>query len=143
MSTQRPLGWRLSLILVSILILIWLPIEDNSTTLVFLLAAWLSFLLGLAFKNTLVQRRPADEADSPSGATGYVSRRYLQAGTAAGLAMTPIALLLMALKTGIHGHGTPDYTAEQIAGVLKLTPLWFLAGLSVGLLVAWRVQREG
>ena len=48
--------------------------------------------------------------------------------------MTAVALLLMAIKTGLHGHGTPDYTPEQMVRVLSLTPLWVVVGLVIGLI---------
>jgi len=51
----------------------------------------------------------------------------------AGLGVTVVALLLMAIKTGLHGHGTPDYTPEQMVRVLSLTPLWVIVGLMIGL----------
>ena len=44
-----------------------------------------------------------------------------------GAALGPAVLLLMALKTGLHGHG-PEYTAAQLAAVVSQWPWWIGAG---------------
>ena len=59
--------------------------------------------------------------------------RHSLVGISAGLAVAPIAILLMALKSGIHGHGTPDFTVAQMQAVLTRTPFFALSGLLVGL----------
>ncbi len=57
-------------------------------------------------------------------------------GLAWGVALGPVVLLLMSLKTGLHGHG-PEYTTAQITWVLAQWPWWVgagaLAGLGLGL----------
>jgi hypothetical protein len=69
------------------------------------------------------------------GAPHYVLR-HLLVGSLAGLAVTPLALFLMALKTGLHGHSAPDFTLEQMQMVLYRTPIWVAVGLLLGLGVA-------
>jgi hypothetical protein len=67
------------------------------------------------------------------------------AGLAWGAALGPAVLLLMAFKTGLHGHG-PEYTAAQLAGVWAQWPLWSVAGLAAGAglaLVAAALRRNG
>jgi hypothetical protein len=54
-------------------------------------------------------------------------------GTLAGLMVAPLALLLMAFKTGLHGHGTPDFTPAQVQAVLLYSPAWGGSGLLLGL----------
>ena len=52
-------------------------------------------------------------------------------GLAAELGSGLLALLLMAVKTGLHGHG-PEFSAGEIAWVLRNTPFWAAAGLLSG-----------
>jgi hypothetical protein len=54
-------------------------------------------------------------------------------GLAAGLAISPLALLLMAIKTGLHAHPSPDYSGAQVVAVLQLLPALAFGGLLVGL----------
>ena len=53
-------------------------------------------------------------------------------GGGAGLLLVPLAILLMAIKTGIHGHGTPDYTVDQMQDVLSRMPFFALGGALLG-----------
>jgi hypothetical protein len=59
--------------------------------------------------------------------------RYLIAGLLAGLAVAPLASFLMVFKTGLHGHGFPDFTPEQIVAVLHRTPIFASSGFFLGL----------
>lgn len=86
-------------------------------------------------------------------AAGYLTQRLLggreltvsqwllfagSLGAATGLACALLTLFLMAIKTGLHGHG-PEFTTSQIEWVVGQIPLWTvtgtIAGLGVGLLV--------
>jgi hypothetical protein len=74
--------------------------------------------------------------------TGRSWLLYPLAGLLSGLAVTPLALLLMAFKSGVHGHGLPDFTPNQVTLVLLSTPAWAAAGLLVGLGIAlWMKAR--
>lgn len=53
-------------------------------------------------------------------------------GGAAGLAVTPLALTLAAVKGGMHGHGFSDLTAIQIRQLVGLSGWWVAAGLILG-----------
>lgn len=59
-------------------------------------------------------------------------------GAATGLAGALLTLVLIAIKTGLHGHG-PEFTTSQIEWIVGQIPLWTvtgtIAGLGVGLLV--------
>ncbi len=55
------------------------------------------------------------------------------AGFLAGLLITPAALLMMAMKTGLHGHQGPDFSGEQILAIVRGTPAWLISGLLVGI----------
>ena len=60
-------------------------------------------------------------------------------GALAGLLVTPLALFLMAIKTGVHGHSGPDFSGSQLLVTLERTPYWTLAGLLLGSgLALWR-----
>lgn len=64
------------------------------------------------------------------------SRRWLLLAAASGglmgLTLGLLALLFMAMKTGLHGHG-PEFSPAEINWVLGQLPLWTAAGLSAGL----------
>jgi hypothetical protein len=49
------------------------------------------------------------------------------------LLIPPIALLLMAFKSGLRGHPAPDFTPAQVIAVLRSIPIWGLSGLLLGL----------
>lgn len=59
-------------------------------------------------------------------------------GCAGGLGCILLTLALMAVKTGLHGHG-PEFTAAEIEWLLGQIPLWTvsatIAGVGLGLLV--------
>ena len=59
--------------------------------------------------------------------------QYLSAGLLAGLAVGPLASFFMIFKTGLHGHGAPDFTPQQMAAVLLRTPIFGISGLLLGL----------
>jgi len=108
---------RLLAILIGILLLVWLPFEDLSEnwTLLFAIA-----IAGLA-AYSIVRR---------------IHRKnwiiYPLAGTLTGLTVTLLAITLMAFKSGVHGHGFSDYTPTQVVNVIRLTPVWVVAGLLIG-----------
>ena len=58
--------------------------------------------------------------------------RYLIIGGSTGLLIVPVVLLLMAVKSGVHGHGRPDYTFSQMQSVISRMPFFVTAGLLVG-----------
>jgi hypothetical protein len=118
-------------IALGVALLLWLPFEDSGIDVVLafstLICGWcaLRFLLSI-----------------PPGRENWL-RRYVFAGALAGLAVSPLAFLLMALKTGLHGHPSPDFTVGQLREVLASTPLWLLAGLLLGFGSGlWRATRR-
>ena len=50
----------------------------------------------------------------------------------AGLGFGLLTLLIMAVKTGLHGHG-PEFSPAEISWVIDQIPLWSLVGLLAGL----------
>ncbi len=67
-------------------------------------------------------------------------------GLLSGLLVSPLTVLFMALKTGLHTHG-PEFTPQEVAWALQQAPLWglfgLLAGLGIGLLLAARFPANG
>jgi hypothetical protein len=123
-----PIRLRLAFILLGIFTLLWLPVEENSLVLVFLISGTACSLGLLVF----LERQPS--------AKGMKKSLWVPlAGLLAGAAVTLVALALMAVKTGVHGHGISDYSAEQVIFALRLTPLWMGVGLIAGVCIArWR-----
>jgi uncharacterized membrane protein len=110
---------RLLAILLGIIVLAWVSLEDKSVTLALLLAAAICMLAAaewLAYSSHL--------------STGKGWLAYPLAGLVGGAAT---ALLLMAIKTGLHGHTVPDYTPAQMGAVLTSFPIWAGAGAIIGL----------
>jgi hypothetical protein len=70
------------------------------------------------------------------GGRELTSRRWLilcgGLGLVSGLTCVLLSLALMAIKTGLHGHG-PEFTSADIEWVIGQAPLWTLAGLLAGL----------
>ena len=139
---RTPLWWRFSSIILGLLILFWLPIEDRSTISILIFSALICALSAvgvLTARDVLPERRRAD--GEQSAAPIHRSLRYgaLLVWLIAGLGVTVVALQLMAIKTGLHGHGTPDYTTEQMMNVFSLAPLWVFLGLVIGLMaIFWK-----
>ena len=109
---------RLGAILLGVMILLWLSIEDRDERRAVFLAAMLSTLgalvTGLRFGARL---------------RGYW---YILLGGTFGLLVPLLAVLLMVVKTGLHGHSVPDFTLAQISAVLRQIPVWSVVGLLVG-----------
>ena len=53
-------------------------------------------------------------------------------GALLGLGSALLALLLMAVKTGLHAHG-PEFSAGEVNWVVQQIPLWTVVGLLGGL----------
>jgi hypothetical protein len=49
-----------------------------------------------------------------------------------GLGCALLGLALMAIKTGLHGHG-PEFTAAEIEWLVGQIPVWTAAGVPAGL----------
>jgi hypothetical protein len=126
------LSWvRLAGLVIGVALLVWLPFEDNGLSIVVFLAAvtcaWLAVRLLLASR-----------VDG-----GKQVAFYLLVGALAGLMVAPLALVLMALKTGLHGHGTPDFSPAQLQAVLLRTPAWAGSGLLLGFGCGlWRLAHD-
>ncbi len=109
---------RLGGILLGVVALLWLSFEGRDERQAILLAALLSTLgaiaTGLRFGGRL---------------RGYW---LVILGAVFGFLVPLLAVLLMVIKTGLHGHGVPDFTLAQITAVLRLIPVWSGVGVLVG-----------
>ena len=120
-GTEEKFWLRISGLILGIGILVWLPVEERSELGVLVIsgaictwsAIWLLSKPVLNDKQLLL--------------------RHVLVGTGAGLLIAPVAILLMAFKSGIHGHGTPDFTISQMQDVLSRIPYFVLSGFLVGL----------
>ncbi len=113
---------RLSALVLGAALLFWLPFEDTHDRWTVLFASAGSAWFAARF---LARRRPSRPWP--------FLRQSLLAGLLAGLAVGPLASFLMIFKTGLHGHGAPDFTLEQMAAVLLRTPFFVASGLLLGL----------
>lgn len=117
-SRPAPLWLKYTAIGVGILMLLWLPLEDSSESPVMVFALIISGVLAL--------RVTYLEQNTPN------LLRIALIGLLAGLFVIPIALVLIAFKTGVHSHDVPDFPAEQILSILQRIPLFTLGGLFLG-----------
>ncbi|MBI4770989.1 MAG: hypothetical protein HY784_11425, partial [Chloroflexi bacterium] len=95
----------------------WLGYEERDSRAATALGVGLTLLAGLHWLPRLTR-----------GLAGRRRRLALAgAGLALGLAAAPLTATLMAVKVSLHGHASPDFPAEVVLGLLRLTPVWGLA----------------
>ncbi len=106
--------------LLGIIVLAWLPVEESSVlgalVVAGLICTWAGIWLLL-------------KTDS-YGKHGIF--RYMLIGGGSGFLVALLAILLMAIKTGIHGHAMPDFTVEHMQSVLSRMPYFIVGGVLVG-----------
>lgn len=123
--------FRVTAVLLGIGLLVWLSIEDQNTSFVIIFSGAICTWLGARILFVLTTNRRQFVA------------KHVFVGFGAGVILAPIAVFLMAVKTGIHGHGSPDFTIAQIQAVLAKTPYFMLAGALLGLGSGlWRLARN-
>jgi hypothetical protein len=140
MSTDRRLfrPQRLAWFLTGLFWLAWLGYEDRGLTVVVLLAGCIASALGVSAWT----RWRAEHAGNWSAWL-----RCAVLGALAGASVAPLAALLILVKTSLHAHPLPDFSAEDLGRVLSVWPAWTGAGLLVGLagagLAAERARSAG
>ena len=112
-------------------VLVWLPVEESSELGVLLISGLICSWFAVWIISRIAQ------------GGRYVFLRHVLVWTGAGLVLPPLAIMLMAFKTGIHGHGTPEFTVMQMQEVLSRIPYFVLAGFLVGIGSAmWNLGRQ-
>jgi hypothetical protein len=106
--------------------LLWLPVEDVRPLGALLFGAALAGLAAVRILAAL----PAPYVVQPTSTRPLLTASL--AGALAGLAAAPLAAFLMVFKSGLHAHPIPDFTVEQLLAVLKLAPIFTLAGFMIG-----------
>lgn len=117
---NRRLWFRIIALLIGGTLLIWLLTEESSTAGVLLFSAGIS-ACGLVYFSL--------KQDEQSRLTFI---RSTLIGLVSGLIVSPIAIVLMAFKSGLHGHGTPDFSPAQVELVLSRFPIYALGGMIIG-----------
>ncbi len=132
-SSKGRFWLRLSGLLLGLAILIWLSIEDQSELLVLVFSG--AICIWIASRLLL----------NPPQSDQQLILRHGIVGIGAGLLLAPLAVLLMAIKSGIHGHSNPEFSAAQIQSVILRTPYFILSGFLIALGIGiWRlVKRSG
>ena len=112
---------RFLAILLGIALFFWIPFEDSSENpailFAYFISTWLVITLLIRYKN-------------PSLLTII---NVVFAGILSGAIITPLILLLMVLKIGLHAHLVPDYSYEQFISIINRTPIWFISGFLTGI----------
>jgi len=102
-----------------VVILLWLPFEDENEKATIIIAlgicalSLIQFLISRSsrsFKNILL---------------------HILAGGLAGAAITPVAMLLIAIKAGLHDHNFSEYSIHQITTIIEATPYFIAGGLLI------------
>lgn len=124
-----PQRWlRYYTFVLGLILLVWLPFEDSNERIAIAIAAGASLRLAA---HLAINKMDLIQPDSVL--------KHLLLGLSAGLIVAPLAFLLMAIKTGLHGHTAPDFTSAQVIAVFQRLPFWTLGGLLIGLGVGfWR-----
>lgn len=131
LAAKRRFWLRLTGLLLGLTILIWLSIEDQSELLVLVFSG--AICIWIASRLLL----------NPPQSDQQLILRHGIVGIGAGLLLAPLAILLMAIKSGIHGHGTPDFSVSQIQSVLSRSPYFILSGFLIALGIGiWRLVKR-
>ena len=117
---KKRIWLRFAGLLLAIGILVWLPIEESSELVVLVVSGLICIWGGV----WLLTRTAADDR--------HLILRHVLVGSGAGLLVAPMAILLMAIKSGIHGHGIPDFTVNQMQTVISRIPYLILGGVLLG-----------
>lgn len=121
---RRSQPQRLAWLLAGLFWLAWLGYEDRGLTAVVLLAGCLGAALGLT---AWARWGEVSAGWRPAAVRGALL------GALAGASVAPLAALLILVKTSLHTHPVPDFTAADLGRVLEVWPAWTGAGLLAGL----------
>ncbi len=111
-----------------IALILWLPVEDTQVWLSAALALITCLWLGLRVLSS--KRR-------------FANWLLVAGGALLGAAAPLLAISLMAFKSGLHGHGFPDFTARQVWAMWSAIPFSLLAGSLLAIPLHLFVARWG
>lgn len=117
---KAPLWLRWIGISIGALGFIWLPIEDQSL--------WFATLLSAAVSAWLALRYIYNQTDSPS------LKKLSTIGVLSGALVTPMAVILIVFKSGLHSHGFLEFPLSKLVSYLINTIWWSLLGILVSIL---------
>jgi hypothetical protein len=113
--------------------MIWLSVEDQATTSALLFGT----LICLAAAIYILRRLSPDPCRD-------IWRRYSISAISVGFCAPVLSVLLMLFKSGLHGHGFPDYSFQEYLHIVQVAPAFILAALLLGLVAgAWRAYTCG
>lgn len=118
--TIKRIAWTLA----GLLWFLWIGYEDQGLTPILILAAAITFPIGLEFYLR----------HGVKGNHGQVILliRGMAVGALSGALVGPISLLLASLKTSLHQHGMPDFRTDDLILLIERTPIWAMTGLLFG-----------
>lgn len=123
-------GRKAATVLTAIYAAVWISLEG---------APWRAILLGSAVTALLVAYAVQKVAGGRRLSWRQLALLLAIAGLGLGVGSGALTLAFMGIKTGLHAHG-PEFTPEELAWVLRQTPVWalsgFCGGLGAGLVVA-------
>lgn len=122
---RSPVWMRATGLLIGFLFLVWLPFEDVNVLFTVVLASTIGIWLLLRF---LLQKE-------------FSLQGFAVSGAVAGLCVSPLAITMMAFKSGIHAHGFSDFVLPQINTVLAATPWFIVGGLLLGSAIFFLVRQ--
>ncbi len=111
-----------------IALVLWLPIEDTQV--------WLSAAIALIACLWFGLRVLSSKRSSANWL-------LVAGGALLGAAAPLLAISLMAFKSGLHGHGFPDFTARQVWAMWSAIPFSLLAGSLLAIPLHLFVARWG
>lgn len=116
---ERIPGLRWAIIIVAIYAVVWISLEGKLWQPLVLAAGITVVSVGYLLQRWLAGRKLA---------LGPWLGLAALVGALAGLGFGLLVILLMAVKTGLHGHG-PEFSPTEFNWVVERLPLWTLFGL--------------
>ena len=116
-----PIGLRFIIFFLGITFLFWLSLEDDQIWMPTMMACTASLLSAFRISCSRTIRTVKD----------IVWQTWV--GIITAIAVTPLAVLLIFFKNGLHNHVASDFNPAQILFIFQRTPLWAGVGLLIGL----------
>jgi hypothetical protein len=133
-STLRLLS-RGAWLTTGVVLFFWFGYEDRGLASVVACAVLLCLALGL----TYISRFSGEQARFP----GASWTRSMLFGVLVGAGVGPVSALLIIIKIGLHAHPVLDFDPQDLARVLKLSPVWGLSGGLLGLALGLGLRQMG